>query len=331
MVALLTAIISGCSDQNPADSSRVHSFSGPTMGTSYTVKVVADGADLVELQAQVQGVLDRINGRMSTYQADSELSRFNRSEPGQWFPVSEETLAVVKLSAEIYQQTEGAFDPTVGPLVNLWGFGPDPSRIEPPADDKIAALLAEVGFNHIKTQDEPPALRKSQAAYLDLSAVAKGYAVDAVAAVVAAEHPNYLVEVGGELRAHGIKPDGSPWRIAVESPVAGTRDIQRVIEVKDIAIATSGDYRNYFEQNGVRYSHTINPVTGKPISHRLASATVLDPSCARADAMATAMMVLGEEKGLALAKALKMPVFLIYKSGDEFKEAYTPEFKPYLQ
>lgn len=331
MVAILIAVISGCS-KNPADSSRVHSFSGPTMGTSYTVKVVADeDVDLTSLQAEVGAILKRINDHMSTYQNDSELSLFNQSPAGDWFPVSAETAQVVSLGLEISELTDGAFDSTVGPLVNLWGFGPDPLKVQAPADAEIAERMAQVGYQHISARLDPAALKKSADAYVDLSAIAKGYAVDAVAEAVAEHYPNYLVEVGGELRAQGHKPDGDLWRIAVESPVAGTRQIQRVIAVDNTAIATSGDYRNYFEQNGVRYSHTIDPATGKPISHGLASVTVLDPSSARADAMATAMMVMGEEKSMALAKKLNMPVFLIYKTEDGFVEEYTDAFKPYLQ
>ncbi len=330
MVAIL-AIIVGCSDTNPTDTRRVHSFSGPTMGTSYTVKLVAeDDQDLRQIQLAVQQTLDRINSRMSTYQQDSELSLFNQSPPNQWFPVSQETVEVVSMGLDISRVSDGAFDPTVGPLVNLWGFGPDPTKTIAPSVEVIAEKRQLIGYQHIETRPEPAALRKSTDAYVDLSAIAKGYAVDQVAALVGNEFPNYLIEVGGELKAQGKKPGDEPWLIAIESPVAGTRDIQRIIAVNNTAIATSGDYRNYFEQDGVRYSHTIDPKTGSPIKHRLASVTVLDPNCARADAMATALMVMGEVEGLKLAKKLKMPVFMIYKTDTGFVEEYTDEFNQFL-
>lgn len=331
MVAFL-AIITGCTDKNPTENRRVHSFSGPTMGTSYTVKfVAAEGVSTESLQANVQQVLDRVNGHMSTYQKDSELSQFNHSLIGEWFSVSPDTAEVVNLSLEISLLTDGAFDATVGPLVNLWGFGPNPKELVAPSNEKITNALSRVGYQHIQSRKGPAGLKRSIDAYVDLSAIAKGYAVDEVAKLVGDQYPDYLIEVGGELKAKGEKPGGVSWRVAVESPIAGTREIQRVISVDNIAIATSGDYRNYFEENGVRYSHTIDPETGKPVKHKLASVTVLDPSCARADAMATAFMVLGEDKGMALAKKLNMPVFMIYKTEEGFAEVYTDAFKAFLQ
>ncbi len=330
-LGLAALMVTACSSDNGADRLTIHSITGATMGTSYSVKVVAPvSAELSELQSGIQTALDRIESRMSTYRNDSELSRFNRSEPGSWFEVSEETAAVVALGLEISRQTQGAFDMTVGPLVNLWGFGPGNAISKTPSEQQINEQLARVGYQQISVRSEQPALAKQGDRYLDLSAIAKGYAVDAVADYVSGRYQAYLVEVGGELLARGRKPDGSSWRIAVESPVAGERSVQKVISVEGMAIATSGDYRNYFEQNGVRYSHTIDGTTGKPISHKLASVTILDPSCARADALATAMMVLGEQRGLALAKQLKIPAFFVFKQGQGFAESYTAEFEPYL-
>jgi len=326
---LAVSTLTGCSSGEPRLA--VHSLSGLTMGTTYSVKLVGPSElDLFSVRQRIQTVLDRVNGRMSTYRDDSELSRFNQAAPNEWVPVSAETAYVVGLGLEISQLTQGAFDMTVGPLVNLWGFGPNGDISKAPSEQQINQLRPRIGYQRVAVQSEPPALRKQGDQYLDLSAIAKGYAVDAVADMLKADFDAYLVEVGGELRARGKKPDGSPWRVAVESPLAGTRGVQEVIGVNDTAIATSGDYRNYFEQDGIRYSHTIDPATGKPITHRLASVTVLDPSCARADAMATAFMVLGDERGRVLADQLNLPVLFIVKGDDGFEEYATEAFKPFL-
>ena len=330
LLALATVLLTGCTDGDPRVA--VHALSGATMGTSYHIKVVAPATlDSQRLQQRIQAVLDRIEARMSTYRADSELSRFNQSIAGQAFSVSAETATVVALGLQVSQQSQGAFDMTVGPLVNLWGFGPGAIVEKAPIQATIDKQLQQTGYQQISVQQSPAALRKSEPRYLDLSAIAKGYAVDQLAELLVPDFSGFMIEVGGELRLHGTKPEQQPWRIAIETPEATTREIQRVIEVGDNAIATSGDYRNYFEQDGVRYSHTIDPATGRPISHRLASVTVVDPSCARADAMATALMVLGDERGLALAKQLKLDVFFIVKTDDGFIEKQTQGFERYIK
>lgn len=330
LLAIATALLTGCTDGDPRVA--VHALSGTTMGTSYHVKVVAPSSlDSLRLQQRIQAVLDRIEARMSTYRDDSELSRFNQSIGGAPFNVSDETATVVALGLEVSQQTLGAFDMTVGPLVNLWGFGPGGIVKQAPDQATIDRQLQQTGYQQVSVQTSPAALLKRAPRYLDLSAIAKGYAVDQVAELLKNDYAGFMIEVGGELRLYGSKPDQQPWRIAVETPEASTRQIQRVIEVGDNAIATSGDYRNYFEQDGVRYSHTINPATGRPISHRLVSVTIVDPSCARADAMATAMMVLGDEKGLALAESLGVEAFFIVKTDAGFIEKKTQGFERYIK
>tara|TARA_R110001583_G_scaffold49618_2_gene155338 strand:- start:3616 stop:4659 length:1044 start_codon:yes stop_codon:yes gene_type:complete len=329
-LALSLVLLIGCSNGDPRVA--VHALSGSTMGTSYHIKVVApESLDAAALNARVKSVLDRIESRMSTYRSDSELSQFNQAEVGSVFAVSAETAMVVALGLEVSQQTDGAFDMTVGPLVNLWGFGPDKSIFQAPDPASIAKQLEQVGYQAIRVQSTPPALHKQAPRYLDLSAIAKGYAVDQVAELLEPEFTAFMIEVGGELRLQGVKPNAEPWRIAVETPDASTREIQRVIEVGDNAIATSGDYRNYFEQEGVRYSHTIDPTSGRPIRHRLASVTVIDSSCARADAMATALMVLGDEKGLVLAEKLGLHAFFIVKSDNGFIEKQTVGFGQFIK
>lgn len=330
LLALAAVLLTGCSNGDPRVA--VHALTGSTMGTSYHIKVVAPQAlDTALLNQRIKAVLDRIEYRMSTYREDSELSRFNRSVPGDPFSVSAETATVVALGLQVSRQSEGAFDMTVGPLVNLWGFGPDKSITHTPDPEVISAGLKQVGYQAVTVQAGPPALLKQAPRYLDLSAIAKGYAVDQVAELLKPEFSGFMVEVGGELRLHGSKPDAEPWRIAVETPDASTRTIQRVVEVGDNAIATSGDYRNYFEEAGVRYSHTLDPATGRPINHRLASVTVIDPSCARADAMATALMVLGDKKGLLLAEKLGLHAFFLVKSAEGFVEKQTSGFGQFLK
>lgn len=327
--ALLLAIfvITGC--QSKED---VRAIQGLTMGTTYSVKWVSKSEETHAIKADVEKALNKVNQSMSTYIDSSELSRLNQYRGEEWQPVSPALFDVLRLSTSISQQTEGAFDVTVGPLVNLWGFGPD-GRIEhAPNDDQIKVAAAKTGYKHIQLDPETQQLKKAvPELYMDLSAVAKGYAVDRLAAVLEDAGINrYLVEVGGELRAKGLKPGGKQWRIAVETPDATIRSVQKIINVENIAIATSGDYRNYFEENGVRFSHTINPATGKPIDHRLASVTVLASTCAEADALATAFMVLGTEQGYEYAMQHRVHALFIRKKDTGFEEVMTPGFRKYL-
>jgi len=290
---------------------------GQTMGTTYTVKVIAADVDEDSLGQAVDAELERVNGLMSTYRPDSELSRLNKAPVGEWFPVSKDTMDVLRMSGKIYRLSHGSFDVTVGPLVNLWGFGPDPSKREVPPDDAIARAIRRVGFDRLSFRDD--AVRKDAEVYIDLSSIAKGYGVDRVAELLETRGlHDYMVEVGGELRAKGVNDRGTPWQIAIETPEAMQRSVYRTISVDDMGMATSGDYRNYFEVDGKRYSHTIDPNTGRPITHNLASVTVLASSCAWADGMATAIDVLGPEKGLALAEAQNLPVHVIIKTKDGF-------------
>ncbi len=307
---------------------------GYTMGTTYMVKVIAmkskNSAVLKQnLQKQIDSLLYKIDKiQMSTYSPESELSRFNQYAKTDWFAVSAELAAVIAESHKIYRQTGGAFDITVGPLVNLWGFGPTEQKSAIPSSAEITAQKKLVGQNNISVNFNPPAVRKTMpAAYCDLSAVAKGYAVDAAAEFLAAAgYENYLVEIGGEIRAGGSKANGKVWRIGVATPV-NKGGIQKVVRVSNTGMATSGDYLNYFEKDGIRYSHTIDPQTGRPITHKLASVTVIDPSCMAADGYATAIDVMGPEKGFDFALKMNLPVFMIIRSENGFIEKMTPQFK----
>lgn len=333
----LAMLLLGCQAGPPSLAQELIEFSGATMGTRYHVRaVVSEDASPRQLQERVDRRLVEINRQMSTYDPKSELSRFNRdAAAGEWFEVSVDTAAVVQKSLEIAKATDGAFDPTVGPLVDLWGFGPAGRRREPPADDQIAAAHARVGHRQISVRLDPPALRRSAAEVeLDLSAIAKGFAVDEVSHLLAeAGATASMVEIGGEVVARGTKPGDVPWRIGVERPTPQGRAVQTVVELSG-ALATSGDYRNFFEQGGVRYSHTIDPTTARPVTHSLAAATVCLPSCLEADAVATALLVMGPERALAWCeqynKKAKQPIgvlLIVREASGKFREEMTPEFR----
>jgi thiamine biosynthesis lipoprotein len=315
------------------DGRRAYAFQGPTMGTTFVVKVVADGLSQ-ERQLQIQDLigirLEDINSKMSTYLPDSELSRFNRSRDTTPFPVSEETFQVFRQALELGVLTDGALDITVGPLVNAWGFGPVEQAPTVPSDEHIIDLLDRVGYTKLELDPDGPAIRKTEPLlYCDLSAVAKGYAVDRVAEALEAEGIfEYMVEVGGEVRTSGENDAGTAWRIAIERPVPGRRTVQRIIPLSGLAMATSGGYRNFYEVDGVRISHTIDPRNGRPIAHELAAVTVADKTCVRADGLATGLLVLGPDEGYDRAVALELAaLFIIADESDRFREKATPAFE----
>jgi len=325
---MLTLLL-GCSVSEEA---KIDAVTGLAMGTSYTVKWVAkDGVDHAAIATGAKAELARIEASMSTYMDASDLSGFNGAAVDQWHPVPQAMADLVSRSIDISRQTGGAFDVTVGPLVDLWGFGPDPVPEHIPSDLALEALRPVIGYQHLQVRHQPAALLKTAASSIDLSAIAKGYGVDAIANWLEAHGVmDYLVEVGGELRAHGRKPDGSIWRIAIETPAADARQVYQVVQVKDMAVATSGNYRNYYELDGVRYSHTLDPSSLRPVTHKLASVTVVDASAATADALATALMVMGE-KGLAWAELHQVPAYFIMKQSEGFVAQSSTGFDTYLE
>jgi thiamine biosynthesis lipoprotein len=256
------------------------------------------------LQEKIDRRLTEINRSMSPYLADSEISGFNRfQQEGVEFPVSADFLRVMKIAARIYEMSDGAWDGTVNPLVDLWGFGRAgrPGRV-PPAE-KITAALTDVGFNKIEIRDSGALVKREVPVSLDLSSIAKGYGADQVADVVrAAGFTDFLVEIGGEVVAAGVRPDGRPWRVGINrpKPEAGLLEVYKVVSLKDQAFATSGDYRQFFMQQGQRYSHIIDPKTGYPVANHVVSVSILAGDCTLADGLATAVMVMGAQKGLAL-------------------------------
>lgn len=331
LLALSSLLLACSSNTNP--NAKVLRLNGHTMGTMWSVKLVLEDATAANFYWEaIQDELDNINNKMSTYQADSEVSQLNSLDKAGCVDASKETLAVVNSALELSQQSGGAFDITVGPLVNAWGFGPDYTDEAVPDADKLAALAKSTGYQHIRIQDKT--LCKDQAAtQIDLSAIAKGYAVDQVARYLdRIEMQHYLVEVGGELFARGNKPDGTAWRIGIETPSESKREVfeNTIVPLHDIGIASSGDYRNYFEKNGVRYSHSIDPRTAKPITHKLASVTVVAENSMLADAWATALMVLGPQDGLKLANTLQLPVLMLVRVDEGFVSRPSDAFTAYM-
>jgi len=304
-------------------------LSGNTMGTQFSVKLAVDDIDAARMQLDIEASFADVERMMSTYVPDSEISRFNNSATTDWHKVSMEFCSSVEEALALSNFTEGSFDITVGPLVNLWGFGPGEMIEEPPADESISAMLKSVGYEHLQADCTRPALRKDIAELvLDMSAFGKGFAVDRVAdGLEDAGFHDYLVEVGGELRLGGHNASGEKWAIGIEVPLTDKRQPYTVIRLTDTAVATSGDYRNYFEADGKLYSHTIDTRTGRPVTHSLASVTVVDDSGLRADALATALLVLGPEKGMQLATQENLAVLFLLRSDSGIDERSTPAFE----
>jgi len=305
------------------------------MGTTFTVKIsdttLPQATNAEAIEQHINDILTEVNRQMSTYLPDSEISQFNRSRSTDWFPVSSDFASVVQQALEIADMTGGAFDITVGPLVNLWGFGPEnrPQRI--PSDEEIERAQRLTGYGWIAVRMSPPALKKEiPQLYCDLSAIAKGFGVDEVADYLGnLGVQNYMVEIGGEVRTKGQNPSDRPWQIGVESPDNPT-GIEKIVSISGAALATSGDYFNYFEEAGVRYSHTIDPRTGRPITHKLASVTVIHDSCTMADGLATAINVLGPQAGFEFAQEQELAVYMIVREGDGFSSKMTAQFEAFL-
>ncbi|MCL7944959.1 FAD:protein FMN transferase [Marinobacter sp. ATCH36] len=329
--ALAVAALAGCSFQ---DEEKIWEISGPVFGTQYHINVVLkeDADRLEKLAAGIEETLEEVDASMSTWRDDSELSRFNRlDDQSQWTEISRPLHEVLVTARDVSELTGGAFDVTVGPVVNLWGFGPDARPEQVPDDAELASRIENIGYDKLEIKDEPLALRARPNQYVDLSAIAKGYGVDAVARFLESEGLSaYLVEVGGEVRAQGRKPDDTAWRLAIEEPVSEQREINRVVALEGQAMATSGDYRNYYESEGQRFSHTIDPKSGKPIRHNLASVTVIADDCMNADALATAFNVMGFEQAKELATRENIAAYFIVRGEDGFETDYTPAFSSFL-
>jgi len=331
-VACVVSALAWFACQTRTDGKNTYLFEGPIMGTTFKVTVVAENlepSELQRLQQLIEDKLEEINQKMSHYREDSELSRFNRSDDQEPFVVSPETFEVFRSANEISLLTGGAFDVTVAPLIDLWGFGPEAIRGTLPSEEGISRARDRTGHQKLVLDAGSHSIRKlDPLVRCDLSAIAPGYAVDRVAQALAGEgFRDYLVEVGGEVRTAGMNDAGNAWRIGIERPVPGERVIQRIVPLSGMAMSTSGGYRSFYEREGVRYSHTIDPHTGRPVTHNLASVTVVDALCARADGLATGLLVLGPEEGYTLAVEHDLAVLFIVAEGDGFRERATPAFE----
>lgn len=311
-------------------------MSGSTMGGKWEVRLGRPAEPKVgfALKAQIQAILDRIDGEMSTWKSTSDLSRFNSQKTTDWVAVPAELTALVQQAQQISEKTGGAFDITVGPLVNLWGFGPHTSKGHQrtvPAEADIAQARKHVGYPLLEVRLSPPALRKLDPdVQVDLSAIAQGFASDQVAAHLdAAGITDYLVDCG-EIRARGNSPKGQAWRVGIQNPTPDTLRTLGGLQLTNQSMATSGDYRNFFEQDGRRYSHEIDPRTGRPIDSKLGAVSVVHSSAAHADAMATALMVLGPDEGFALAEREGLAALFIIRGDRQFEFKPTKAFPPIL-
>lgn len=333
IVTILLLILSACNNQNISKS--ISTISGPTMGTVYTIQISDPKASMSQerLRTEVNRCLFNINQVMSTYLRDSELSKINQTDSVKWLQVSNDLWLVLREAERISVISDGAFDVTIGPLVNLWGFGPKVVEKDMlPNEDDITEKMQITGYKKIEYHINEKKIRKQVTdLYIDLSAIAKGYAVDRVAQLLDEYgYENYMVDIGGEVVTKGSHSKERGWRVGIEKPVFNSRSIHEVVELEDMGMATSGDYRNYFEVDGKYYSHTINPKTGMPVEHKLASVSVLHKSVMRADALATALNVLGPEKGFELAEREGIVAYFIVYDGKQYKEMSTHGFEKYI-
>jgi thiamine biosynthesis lipoprotein len=313
----------------PSTTERV--FVGQTMGTAYNIRVVGcidTGCET--LREELEARLTSLSTHLSHYDPESELSAFNRYTGSDWFPVSNDLYSVVAYSKIISKRSDGLFDITVAPAVNAWGFGPENNQGIPDADT-LREAVRRSGHQKLGLRSKPFAfLKQSPDLTLDLSAIAKGYAVDQLALIIEAQgFDNFLVEIGGEIRASGMRSDGRSWRIGLEPPDTQL-PIEYIVTLQNESIASSGDYRNFFTVDEKRYSHTLDPRTGWPVDHSLAGVSIIQPSAMQADVMATLLMVLGPEQGLIFAEANKLPALFFLRGPTGTTAVYTKELQPYL-
>lgn len=333
-VFALVFLLSACQKE-----AELVSLNGRTMGTTYHIKYIDNGKTKLSVQKMhegIEGILQDVNAKMSTYIPNSELSVFNKNkEINNPIEISADLAFVVAEAIKLNQITQGALDVTIGPIVNLWGFGPEKRVEKAPTPEQIAERKAWVGIEKVRLtqKDNKFFLTKSvPQIYIDLSSIAKGFGVDKVADYIAEQGiTDYLVEIGGEIRANGHNAENKAWQIAIEKPTFdGTRSVSQVVGLQDLAMATSGDYRNYFEQDGKRFSHEIDPTTCQPVQHNLASITVLSKSAMTADGLSTGLFVLGAEKALEIAEQNDLPIYLTVKTPQGFENKMSSKFAEIL-
>lgn len=329
LALLLLLLVAGCSESERALTPPV-TLEGEVFGTFYQV-TLAGPVTQGEAEALEEGVLaelEVVDASMSTWREDSELMGLNQAPVGEWQSISPALAEVLAIAQEVADASDGAFDVTIGGLVNLWSFGPEARPREVPDSTVLDARLAEIGMAALELDPEAQRARRTRDVFVDLSGVAKGYATDRLAAYLAEQgREHYLVNIGGELKVAGFRDgDAVPWRVGIEVPRGGRPQAQHVLPLHDTSVATSGDYRNYFEEEGRRYSHTLDPRTGRPITHRLASVTVMHPSTTTADAWATALMVLGERAGMRLAREQTLAVVMLVREAEGWRSLASPAF-----
>lgn len=321
----------------PPLGSRLHTAQGRSMGTSWSARMVVPPGLEQDLQALLQRQLDGITAQMSHWDPDSQLARYNRAPAGSWHALPPEFFEVIDFALRVHEDSAGAYDPAAGSLVNLWGFGPtgrySDAAFATPLDTAIAAVLAQRAKAAPQIDHAGHRLLQPGGAILDLSSVAKGYGVDRLALCLERMGvPHYLVEVGGELRGAGVKPGGDPWWVEIEGvPDAGTNPSQAVVALHGLAVATSGDYRSYFHHGPRRVSHTLDPRSGQPIANGVASCTVVASTCMAADALSTALTVLGVEAGLAFADARGIAARYLVRRAGALQESTTAAWRELLQ
>tara|TARA_B100000676_G_C18059281_1_gene836629 strand:- start:339 stop:1364 length:1026 start_codon:yes stop_codon:yes gene_type:complete len=332
---VLSLFFYSCSSNN-----NIYEINGFTMGTTYSIKIVATTADVVKIKSNINNMLNSINMDMSTYIDSSSISRFNNLKSSSKFSISEDFYNVLKSSRYFFEITDGAFDPTVNPLVQIWGFSKD-SLKELPTQLHIDNTLEMIGMDNLVMHDNYSISKNNSFATIDLSAIAKGYAVDKISEYLSSlKYNNHMIEIGGEVRVSGFNLDNSKWRIAIEYPGfqrsfkktpyvdKDSENVHTILHISDMSIATSGDYRNYYDINGKRYSHIISPVTGYPIENKIVSVSVLTKECLNADALATALMVMDIQDGLALVE--KLDGYESFYILDDNTNRFTTGFKDYL-
>ncbi|WP_240776271.1 FAD:protein FMN transferase [Nitrincola alkalilacustris] len=329
LMGMLAVQLAGCSKPEQSNPR----LEGQIYGTFWQVTLPGSFSEerIAELHTGIVEVLQQIDASMSTYRDDSELMRFNRLPAGEWMVLSKPLLDVLLLSQSVSESSDGAFDVTVGRLVNLWSFGPEQRPLAIPDEQELQQRLAQVGYQNLELDIEGGRARKHSDCFVDLSGVAKGFAVDEVARWLKGQGlEHFLVNIGGDLLAGGEREAGQPWRIGVEVPHEGLPAAHHVLPIRNMSVATSGDYRNFFEEDGQRFSHTIDPTTGWPIKHNLASVTVLTPDNASADAWATAFMVMGVERSLEVAQAEGIKLLLITRENGGWRSYISESMEEYV-
>ncbi|PWC14151.1 FAD:protein FMN transferase ApbE [Brenneria roseae subsp. americana] len=335
ILGCLFSLLTACDNATHTPPRPLLTIEGKTMGTFYSVKISGElTEDKAQLQQEIDRLLEQANDEISTYREHSTLSRFNQYRGTDPQPISNGMADIILAAQRIGRATDEAMNITVGPLVNLWGFGPQKQPVTIPSQQQIDLAKQKVGLSHLKLlsdsrgewiQKDLPDL------YVDLSTLGEGYGADVLAQLMARKGiTNYLVSVGGAISSRGVNSEGKPWRVAIQKPTDQENAMQAAVDLQGYSISTSGSYRNYFEQDGKRYSHVIDPTTGRPITHQLVSVTVIAPTALEADGWDTGLMVLGTEKALKLAEQQGLAVYLITRTDKGFSAIMTPQFKSFL-